>query len=212
MSFVFVKIFVFCWIFVTIWFKIWWWMRPWNIAWNWPTLIRMAPSILRRSFPWPFDSWHFQQSPIVLRLMLRVWSKIGRNETVKLRHPRFPCRRSHSGVRAFPTQTSASETCDGQYKVGIKGIALWLHIAQLWQELATLYMSMFDADPDRWLFFFARPFHSQRFTWLNAQDAFLEEFEFRDMWSVALGDAMSRSSFLKEKDLRIVWRSQWLMS
>lgn len=91
----------------------------------------MAPSILRRSFPWPFDSWHFQQSLIVLRLMLRVWSKIGRNETVKLRHPRFPCRRSHSGVRAFPTQTSASETCDGQYKVGIKGSFVAAYYATL---------------------------------------------------------------------------------
>lgn len=95
-------------------------------------------------------------------------------------------------------------------KLALK-VALWLHVTQLWQELATLYMSMFDADPDRCLFFFLpglSAFHSQRFTWLNAQDAFLEEFEFRDMWSVALGDAMSRSSFFKEKDLRIVWRSQ----
>ena len=42
-------------------------------------------------------------------------------------------------------------------KLALK-VALWLHITQLWQELATLYMSMFDADPDRWLFFFCPAF------------------------------------------------------
>lgn len=73
--------------------------------------------------------------------MLRVWSKIGcihafrvedRTQEFehflrKLRHPK-------------PAMDST--------KLALK-VALWLHITQLWQELATLYMSMFDADPDR---------------------------------------------------------------